>query len=195
MKKHFIIFFITLIPFLLKAQVQKHSVYVISNFNLALENSLYIDFDDPDFEVWTEPENTFSFGLGYTYGLNQFLGVGLQMEVEKIKVNDYYLGDDASVNRLAYGFHFLVKYPENPIHAVGGGFFNLGGVNSDDFDNKLFGIEYGAFIGPEYSVNNFDISILFHPKFSSFYSKEESPDAGLIMYPRLSLKVSYNLDM
>ena len=125
MKKHTVILFMVFVPFLLNAQVQKHSFYVTSNYNVALENSLYIDFDDPDFEVWTEPENAFSFGLGYTYSLNQFLGVGLQIETEKIKINDYYLGDDASANRFAYGIHFLTKYPENTIHAVGGGFFNL----------------------------------------------------------------------
>ena len=186
------IILLALFPFLLQAQEKKHSVFINSNYNISIENSLYIDFDDPDFEVWSEPQNNFSFGAGYTYNFTEYFGAGMHFEFEKIEFEHFYLGE-ATASRFVLGGHVQTRYPKTTLHGLTGGYFNVGGINSDDFDNRMSGIEYGVFIGPAYSVSDVEIALLFYPKFSYFFSDKEAPNSGLILYPRVSLKISYNL--
>ena len=189
--KKLLLFFGLLVPVLAFVQEKKHTVYFNSNMNISIENSLYIDFEDPDFEVWSEPKNTFSFWLGYTYHLSESFRIGLQTEIEKIKFEDFYLGEPEG-KRLVFGFHFCTTFPKTLLHGAFGGNFNLGKITSDDFDNDLKGFEYGLFFGPEYTFSDFDLALLFHGQFGNYFSSEEAPEAGLIMYPKLSLKIGYS---
>ena len=180
-----------LLPMLVFSQDKKHKVEIYGVNNINIENSIYIDFDDPDFEIWSESESNLSLGVAYTYSLNEFIGIGLQWEVEKIKMEDFYLGD-VEANRFAGGIHISSIYPATALHGAYGAFFNSGSVTSDDFDNNLTGIEYGVFLGPEYQISNFTIGLFFRGQFCSYYSKKEAPDAGVLMYPRITLNVGYS---
>lgn len=189
--KHIVTVVLTFLSINAFMQEKKHSVYIATNENIAIENSLYIDFDDPDFEVWSEPKNNFSLGAGYTYNLTDNIGIGLHVEFEKIEFEEFYLGE-SEAKKVAFGLHFQVSYPVTALHGLAGGNFNFGRATSDDFDNNLKGIEYGVFLGPEYSIMDFDIGLLFHGQFSYFFSGKESPQAGLITYPRVSLRIGYS---
>lgn len=189
--KNCLFYILLFLPALAYVQENKHTIFVKSNVNIAPENSLYIDFDEPDFEVWSEPENRFSYGLGYTYNLSESFGFGVQAEVEMIKFEDFYLGKSEG-NRMVFGFHFQTIYPNTPLHGSFGGNFNLGKITSDDFDNDLKGFEYGVFLGPEYSISEIDLAVLFHGQFGAYYSGKEAPEAGLILYPKLMLRIGYS---
>jgi hypothetical protein len=189
--KNSIFFVLLLLPVVAFVQEKPHTLFIKSNINIAPENSLYIDFDEPDFEVWSETENRFSYGLGYTYNLSESFGFGVQAEIEKIKFEDFYLGK-AEGNRMVFGVHFCTTFPQKPVHGYLGGNFNIGKISSDDFDNDLKGFEYGVFLGPEYSISDIDIALLFHGQFGSYYSKKEAPESGLMLYPKLMLRIGYS---
>lgn len=189
--KNIFLFILLFLPVMAYVQDQKHKVFLNANMNISIENTLYIDFDNPDFEVWSEPKNTFSYGIGYTYRLSENVGVGLQAEIEKIEFEDFYLGEPEG-KRLVFGFHFCTTYPKTLLHAAFGGNFNLGKISSDDFDNDLKGFEYGVFFGPEYTFSAIDMALLFHGQFGDYFSSKEAPEAGLIMYPKLSFRIGYS---
>ncbi len=189
--KNRLLFFFLFIPVLAYVQEKKHTIFLKTNLNLSIENTLYIDFEDPDFEVWSEPKNAFSFGIGYTYNLAESFSIGVQTEFEKIKFEDFYLGEPEG-SRLVFGFHFCTTYPKTVLHGTFGGNFNLGKITSDDFDNDLKGFEYGVFFGPEYTFSGIDVALLFQGQFGDYFSSNEAPEAGLIMYPKLCLKIGYS---
>jgi len=176
--------------FRLNAQTNKHSVSIAAGFNIPTENSVYIDFDNPDYEIWADPEHKFAWNLRYMYRLIDYFGIGVYAEYESIQIEDF-LFDELEASRLVFGLDFETRFPQKPLHAVGGGFFGLGTVNSDDFDNSLHGIEYGMFAGPAYSFSDLEISLFFKPKFSYFFSDKTAPETGLIMYPQVFLRVGY----
>ena len=189
-----LLFILTFFPIFLFAQNSKHSLFILGNYNISIVNSLYVNFLDPHGEIWSQADNYFSYGGGYTYLLNDYLGVGLHAEGEKIQFQSYYFDDDPSANRIAFGMHFQTKYPVTNLHSVVGGFINYGNMNSKYFDNNISGIEYGVFIGPGYSIKDYELSVLIHPKFSYFFSNEINPESGLLLYPRVSLKLCYSVN-
>jgi hypothetical protein len=172
------------------AQENRHVVSIAASIGLSIENSMYIDFDQPDFEIWSEPDNNIAFTAGYEYRLNEFIRIGAQLEIEKINFESYYTGE-AEATRIAYGLTGITQYPAKPFHMELGGFINLSSANSDEFENNLAGIEYGLTTGPVYTLNRFEVGLLFKPQFSYFFADEEEPSSALLMYPRLALRVSY----
>ncbi len=174
-----------------RAQEIKHTINFGIGTVLPFENSIYVDFDEPDYEIWADPEHTFAWHLDYTYHLTHYIGINGYVEFEKIQLENYFFGD-LEANRSAFGGGFELSYPQTPLHGLSGGFFGFGAVNSDDFDNSLKGFEYGLFVGPAYTLSRFELALLFRPKFSYFFAKELYPEAGLLMYPQVFLKIGYN---
>lgn len=176
---------------IIKAQESRHSVNLLIGTNITIENTIYIDFEDPDYEIWADPEHKLAWHLDYTYHFTDYLGWSGYAEYEKIKLEDYFFGD-VEAKRIAIGTGFEVRYPQTALHGLSGGFFGLGTANSDDFDNPLRGIEYGLLIGPAYTLESIEAALLFKPKFSYYFSKDPAPESGLIMYPQIFLKLGYN---
>lgn len=173
------------------SQENKHVVSIASGFGLSIENSMYIDFDDPDFEIWSEPKNNLTFTAAYEYRLNENIRLGGQIEFEKINFESYYTGE-TSANRVAFGLTSFSQFPKTPFHMELAGFFNFAIASSDEFDNNLAGFEYGLMTGPAYDIGDFSVGLYFKPQFSYYFSDSQAPSSALIMYPRLVLRVGYS---
>jgi hypothetical protein len=194
MKKISFIIFIVLYFGSVSAQQGKHTIYVSSMLNPSMDNSIYIDFDEPDYTIWAKPDKSISWEVGYMYSLTDCFGLGIQADYEKIEFEDFYLGN-VSANRLAYGVFFQTKYPHKAFHCQAGGYFNLGSIDSDEMDDDLAGMEYGLTLGPAYSFGSFEAALLFKPRFSYYFSDGLSPEASLILYPAIALKIAYTLNL
>jgi hypothetical protein len=192
MKKiSFIILFIVLVQVQLLSQDYKSVVSFSGGMNIKLENSAYIDFDDPDFQIWVDPSTHAIFCFSYDYRLNDILRIGARLEHEKIDYESFYT-DKSTVKRTSFGFEFLAQYPKTPFHAELGGFGNFGRISSDDFDNNLMGIENGIIAGPAFQAGPMEMSFQFQSCFGYYFlPSNEAPASALIMYPRLMLKVGY----
>jgi hypothetical protein len=176
---------------MLYAKSGKHSVFIAIGYDIPFEHSIYINNDDPDIEIWADPENDIPFAIHYQYKLSDFLKAGAGIEYNKIKFESFYT-DETYARRIAIGIHCLAGYPNTSFHAEFGGFGNFGILNSDEFDNSIKGIEYGIMIGPAYRVGRINTAIHFQPCFGYYFiSGDKHPDDALIMYPRLFAKISY----
>lgn len=173
------------------SQENKHIVSIATGFGLSIENSLYIDFDDPDFEIWSEPKNNLTFTAAYEYRLNDYIRMGGQIEFEKINFESYYTGE-ASANRAAFGLTSFSQFPKTAFHMELAGFFNFATASSDEFDNNLAGFEYGLMTGPVYEIGDFSVGLYFKPQFSYYFSDSQAPSSALIMYPRIVVRVGYS---
>lgn len=175
----------------LKSQTGKHSVSLSIGYGVPFENSLYIDNEDPDIDIWLDPKTNIPITLSYEYGLSDLVKTGARIEYEKINFDSYYTGESYA-NRIAIGIHCLVLYPKTQFHGEFGGFGNFGFLNSDEFDNSIQGIEYGIMIGPGYCLGKINIALHFQPCFGYYFmSKSRNPESGLVMYPRILAKISY----
>jgi hypothetical protein len=173
------------------SQGLKHSVGLSVGYGIPFENSIYIDFDDPDFEFWSDPMTNLSYSFIYEYAVTEFLKLGARFEYEKMNFEANYT-DETYGNRLALGMQFLCIYPKTPLHAELGGFFHWGRITSDEFDNPVSGFDNGLLVGPGYTLNNMNFAILFQPTFGYYFiSDGGAPDTGLIMYPKVTAKISY----
>jgi len=176
---------------MLFAQSGKHSISLSVGYDIPFENSIYINNDDPDIEIWADPENDIPFAILYQYKLSDFLKAGAGIEYNKIKFESFYT-NETDAKRIAIGIHCLASYPNTSFHAEFGGFGNFGILNSDEFDNSIKGIEYGIMIGPACQTGRINTAIHFQPCFGYYFiSGDEHPDDALIMYPRLFAKISY----
>jgi hypothetical protein len=192
MKPFSCILFLTFtLCFSASSQNSKHSVGLSIGYGIPFENSIYIDFDDPDFEIWSDPLTNLSYSLIYEYAVTDFLKFGARFEYEKMNFESYYT-DETFGNKLALGMQFLCIYPKTPLHAELGGFFQLGRITSDEFDNPISGFDNGLLVGPGYTLNKLNFAVLFQPSFGYFFvSDSGAPNSGLIMYPKVTAKVSY----
>ncbi len=187
----FLIFSALLLKMNLFSQKSKNVVSLSAGMNIKIENSAYIDFDNPDYEIWIDPETHAIFNLSYNYRLNETLRLGVNMEHEKLNLESFYT-DKISVNRTSFGFQFIAQFPETPFHAEIGGFGNLGHIASDDFVNSLWGIENGIIAGPAYQIGQIEMSLQFQSCFGYYFlPSNEAPASSLIMYPRLFMKIGY----
>ena len=174
------------------SQDNRQSIGISIGYAIPFEYSIYIDFDDPDYEIWSTPAFNFTEALVYDYALNDVLKVGARFEYEKINFESFYT-DKTYANRFSFGVEFLCDYPKTLLHAELGGYFHLGRVNSKDFDNPVTGFDNGLLIGPAISLENINIALLFQPTFGYYFlSNGSGPDSGLVMYPKSTMRISYS---
>jgi hypothetical protein len=174
------------------SQDYKQSIGVSVGYGIPFENSIYINFDDPDFEIWSTPSLNITGAIIYDYTLNDVLKIGARFEYEKINFESFYT-DKTYANRFSVGVEFLCTYPKTALHAEMGGYFQVGRVNSEDFDNPVTGFDNGLLIGPGFRIENINIALLFQPSFGYYFiSNGSAPQDGLVMYPKSTLKVSYS---
>lgn len=193
-KKYYIVIFFFVEIFALDSFAQKqHEFFITGNNNILIEHSMFVNLFNPDYEAWSEADNKFSFGGGYTYAMSKQFGIGINFETENISFDNFAYASSANARRISFGAHFQCKYPKTDFHFTGGGFINLSKLKSDELKFNYSGFEYGLFLGPEYSVKNFSFAFLFHPKFSYYFSREDEDEAVLILNPRLSLKLTYSI--
>jgi hypothetical protein len=193
MKKLFYILILTsLIGINVLSQDGRHSVGVSIGYGIPFEYSIYIEFDDPDFEIWSTPSFNLTEALIYNFALNDWLKIGARFEHEKINFESFYT-DKTFANRYSIGFEFLCDYPKTTLHAEFGGYFHIGRINSNDFDNPVIGFDNGLQLGPAIHYENIDIAFLFQPCFGYYFlSGGTGPDSGLIMYPKSTMRISYS---
>ena len=195
LQKNYIIIFVFVGFFPISSFAQKkHEFFIMGNRNIYIENSMFVNLVDPDYEAWSVADNKFSFGGGYTYAMSKQFGIGINIETENVSFHNFSTVSEANARRMSYGAHFQCKYPATDFHFAGGGFMNLAKLKSDDLKFNFTAFEYGLFLGPEYSIKNFYLAFLFHPKFSYYFSKDDDEEAILILNPRLSLKLTYSLN-
>ncbi len=188
---HLLLCFCLLFTSSLKSQTGKHSVSLSVGYGIPFENSLYIDNDNPDIDLWLDPETSIPITFSYEYGISDLIKAGARIEFEKVSFDSYYT-DKSFAKRLAIGIHCLISYPKTSFHGEFGGFGNFGFLNSEEFDNSIKGIEYGIMIGPGYRFDHINIALHFQPCFGYYFmSKSTSPKSGLVMYPRILAKISY----
>lgn len=193
-KKYIVIFlYVGFFSMNLLAQ-KKHEFFIMGNSNMHIENTMFIKLINPDYETWSTANNKFSFAGGYTYAMANQFGIGINMETEDIRFDNFSTVSEANARRMSFGTHFQCRYPATNFHFTGGGFMNFSKVKSTELKFKYSGFEYGLFLGPEYSLRDFGLALLFNPKFSYYFSKEYADEAVLILAPRLSLKLTYRLN-
>lgn len=173
------------------SQEGKSVVSFSTGINIKIENTAYIDFDNPDFEIWISPKTHAIYNLSYDYRLNDLLRVGVRLEFEKLNFDSFYT-DETSVKRSSVGIQFLAQYPKTSFHAELGGFASLGHISSDAFDNPLSGIENGIIAGPAYTIGQIEMALQFQSSFGYYFlPSNEAPASALIMYPKVMMKVGY----
>jgi hypothetical protein len=194
-KKNIVIFFLVGLFSMNSFAQKKHEFFVIGNSNVYINNSMFVNLINPDYEAWSAADNKFSFSGGYTYSMNKQFGIGINIETENISFYNFSNVSETNARRMSYGAHFQCRYPDTDFHFTGAGLMNLSKLKSDDLKLNCTGFEYGLFLGPEYSIKNLGLAFLFCPKFSSYFSKENKEEAVLILAPRLSLKLTYSINI
>lgn len=174
------------------SQETRNTLSLSLGYGLEFEQSIYIDFDERGYEVWATPLTNLSLNLAYDYSVNEYLKVGPRLEYEKMNFESFYT-DETYANRWTIGLEFLALYPKTSLHAQLGGFFDIGRINCEEFDNAVFGFDYGLIAGPAFQYENIGVALLFQPSFGYYFiASGDSPDSGLIMYPRIVGRISYS---
>jgi hypothetical protein len=116
--------------------------------------------------------------------------------IETETVSGHYGSEKASGQRVALGLSWVGHYPEGPISMELGGFANLAmlqptytsdGVSADA--GTMFGMEYGAIVGPALTFERFHVALHFEPMFSWFQGGDL--EDMTVTDPRFRLKVGY----
>ncbi|MBN1182129.1 MAG: hypothetical protein JXB49_07570 [Bacteroidales bacterium] len=190
MKQAFLLLLATFCCFQLLSQKENHTVSVSAGYGFKQEWGIYIDYDDPDVEIWANHEPNMFYYLGYEYNYSKSFSVGGQIGYEKVNFESYYT-DESYAKKYVIGGQWLGKFPDYPIHMQLGGFTNLGRIKSPEFDKSVTGVEFGVIVGPAYQVDNYGVALLFQPNFSFFKTSNDNPSDGMMVYPRALFKVFY----
>ncbi len=156
-------------------------------YGFKYENTVYIDFGE--FSTWADHMGNPSFNVFYEYRLTPSFKLGTSLNYEKIKVDDFYLGE-SSAKKYLWGVHWIAQYPKTGLHAELGGFFKAGKIVHDDFENNPKGMQYGIIAGPALDFGKISLAVHFQSGFSYFF-QDDSPTDVLVMYPEVVLKIGY----
>jgi hypothetical protein len=190
-KRLYFLLFTIMLSVTVSSQSLKQSAGVSVGYGIPFDNSIYMNFDSPDFTIWATPMLNLTGAFIYEYSVTDYLKLGARFEYERINFDSFYTGKTYA-NRFSAGIQFLCIYPKTPLHAELGGFVQVGRVNSKDFDNPVMGFDNGLLVGPGYLLDNINVALLFQPGFGYYFlSNGEGPTDGLIMYPKATVKISY----
>jgi len=170
------------------AQQSKQSAGFSIGYALPYDNSIYVD--NGEYTTWPDHTGNTFVNLFYEYRFLPYFKAGVHFEYEKSKFNDFYF-DESSATRYVIGLHWIGQWPQSPLHAELGGYFNTGFISQENFEHNPNGIEYGIIAGPALDIDKFTIALHIQPGMSYFFSSQ-LPKAVLIFYPRLLFKVGYN---
>ena len=160
---------------------------VSTGYAFKYENSVYIDFGD--YSTWPDHLGNAMFNVFYEYMFTSSFKMGVNLNYEKSKIDDFYLGK-SSAKKYMWGFHWIGQYPRKPLHGELGGYFKTGVLIHEEFDKNPKGIEYGIIAGPAMDIGKISLALHFQAGMSYFF-QDESPTDILVFYPQLLFKLGY----